>query len=64
MVKKVIWKETKVKRVNTNLKNRKAPTKSDFELQANNALEEINRITFELKFWCRWAEISGQQNIA
>ena len=54
MVKKVISKETKVKRVDTNLKNRKALTTSDLELQvknvqqANNALEEMNRKKIEL----------------
>ena len=54
MVKKVISKETKVKRVDTNLKNKIAPTKSDLELQvkdlqqANNALEEMNRKKIEL----------------
>ena len=56
MVKKVTLKETKVKRVDTNLKNKhkKVQTKSDLELQvknlqqANNALEEMNRKKIEL----------------
>ena len=49
MVKKVISKEVKVKRVDTNLKLKKAPTKSELELQvkdllqANDALEKSNR---------------------
>ena len=46
MVKKVISKEPKQKRVDTNLKIKKAPTKSELELQvkhlqqANDALEK------------------------
>ena len=54
MVKKVISKEVKVKRVDTNLKLKKAPTKSELELQvkdllqANDALEKSNRQKIEL----------------
>ena len=52
MVKKIISKE--VKRVDTNLKPKKAPTKSELELQvkallqANGALEKSNRKKLEL----------------
>ena len=52
MVKKIISKE--VKRVDTNLKPKKAPTKSELELQvkallqANDALEKSNRKKIEL----------------
>lgn len=54
MVKKVISKEAIVKRVDTNLKIRKAPTKSELEIQVkklqqtNDALEESNRKKIEL----------------
>ena len=54
MVKKVISKEVIVKRVDTNLKIRKAPTKSELEIQVkklqqtNDALEESNRKKIEL----------------
>ena len=49
MVKKVILEEAKVKRVVTNLRIKKAPTKSELELKVkilqktNDALEESNR---------------------
>ena len=54
MVKKVISKEVKVKRVDTNLKVKKSPTKLDLELQlqnlqeANDALEKSLRKKIEL----------------
>ena len=54
MVKKVISKEVKVKRVDTNLKVKKSPTKLDLELQlqnlqeANDALEKSLRNKIEL----------------
>ena len=54
MVKKVIAKEPKPKRVDTNLKPKKAPTKSELELQvknlqqANDVLEASNRKKNEL----------------
>ena len=54
MVKEVISKEVKVKRVETNLKVKKAPTKLDLELQvknlqeANDALEKSLRKKIEL----------------
>ena len=49
MVKKVISKEAKVKRVDTNLKSKKPPTKAELELQVkhlmktNDALEESSK---------------------
>ena len=52
MVKKVLSKE--VKRVDTNLKTRKAPTKSELEMQVkvlkqtNDALEEKNKKNIEI----------------
>ena len=54
MVKKLVPKETKVKRVETITKIKKIPTKSELEmqvkklLQANDALEESNRKKIEL----------------
>ena len=54
MVKKTIAKEAIVKRIDTNLKIRKAPTKSELEMQVkklqqtNDALEESNRKKIEL----------------
>ena len=54
MVKKVIAKEPKPKRVDTNLKPKKAPTKSELKLQvknlqqANDVLEASNRKKNEL----------------
>ena len=54
MVKKLVSKETKVKRVDTILKMKKPPTKSELELQVkklqqtNDALEESMRKKIEL----------------
>ena len=54
MVKKALSKEAKVKRVDTNLKLKRAPTKSELEMQVknsqktNDALEESNRKKIEL----------------
>ena len=54
MVKKVISKEAKIKRVETNLKLKKVPTKSDLELQVkhleqkNEALEERHKKNIDL----------------
>ena len=54
MVKKVIAKEVKPTRVDTHLKSKKAPTKSELELQvkhlqqANDALEASNKKKNEL----------------
>ena len=39
MVRKVIVKEAKVKRVNTNLKAKRVPTKSELEIRIKNLLE-------------------------
>ena len=54
MVKKVISKEPKQKRVDTNIKIKRAPTKSQLELQvknlqhANDTLEERHKKNIEL----------------
>ena len=54
MVKRVILKEVKIKRVDTNLKIKKVPTKSELELQVkhleqkNEALEERHKKNIDL----------------
>ena len=69
MVKKALSKEAKVKRVDTNLKLKRAPTKSELKIQVknlqktNDALEESNRKKIELLESFEWKIINLEKQI-